>query len=369
MKSKTPRSTQGSIGHNIQRQSFTSQAPVLAWTLAPLAAPWVGQHSKLVKDKLNIVGERHDESGVYCKGLDRRRDEQLYSLSKAGGKYWQECEFRAREATKKEPEHQIPFADPFHLQVDQMYSYILKEHHFLKTFLMCGKLESARSCIVKLINLMWSLHSRLDCQQNGLYPGTTSIKGCSKVLTSLIVLQNQGSIIRQTIHQLKNAAEAQTYEQTTQFQAFYQELTNLCQSNQDWIAKYDIPRPKDITRQNINEIIMKVVLERSLAIHKVAEQRGQTTRGVWKIGEDHVQDIKRLGLASTHYNLVTREEFNREFLLEYPKAGYFVEEPYKSLCNKIGLTSHQDLAKKAKRFGFARLLTKRTKKKRQKVMM
>jgi hypothetical protein len=51
---------------------------------------------------------------------------------------------------------------------------------------------------------------------------------------------------------------------------------------------------------------------RSKAMHDAAETRSNTV-GVWKIGQSHVNDIKRTMPGQPTYNLMTEDEFNDEY--------------------------------------------------------
>lgn len=261
--------------------------------------------SKLEKDKLNVVGEQHLESG-------KRREQEIKYVKTVMGEqagYWTESEFTAEGDTD--------FGDPKHLRL----AFLLKR---LRDFIIPRIYTSLELSIA-------------EKKTNGGIRQLERLKtGMETALDDyLTLIQNENKIILKLINQKKYPLAG--YIGQSEFVAWAAKLIDLIQSliagikkTEDYLnlddSKRDVSSLKKLAG-SLNDTLFDIGYfasksinqdlkgqqdfsgQRSRKMHEAANKTYQKP-GVWKIGQVHVDDIKKEFKASDRqYGLMDRSEF------------------------------------------------------------
>ncbi|MBO1350442.1 MAG: DUF4157 domain-containing protein [Hormoscilla sp. GUM202] len=280
-----------------EREIFveTAQPPRSdARTTQPVAK--VIQKKDLATNKLNVAGENHKESGK------RRKDEREYAVARTGGVYVQEGEFRTRKWYFFGSDR---LGDPLMLRVEMLLA-ILKEKTLVEILTPFGNQTvpntfTGPEMTSVSIETLWDIYKKELGNQ------------IREIGTAL-------SLAIEEKAERESAAKAvDVYKQLTDLEellkkAVVQDVnTTIIPAVQSIIKTYakDVLKLSDIRPEN------KVSEMRSKAMHEAAADnaarklKGQ--KGVWKVGDAHIPEIKTLH-KSEDYEILTREEFNAGFV-------------------------------------------------------
>ncbi len=308
----------------------------------------------LATDKLNVVGEEHNES------RERREKEEEYVLEYMGlPNYWREEQFRARYRTPEEEREaltsdsysdQRPYADPFVLRFSQdiltvelIVSYIYetleeieerqREEEFLEAevkewFAPNEKIEkSIDNLAVALDNLEsaqdgFELTAEEKIEFLGLREHIQKIKqswlDAMGSLYDIIPINLIKDIIPNSMkgdHEFRPSGQPngdKIENANRRVEAFDVSVKNL----KDALAKSPLKISLDTTSEEEEagiDIVDKISERRAIHMHEAANTQ-YNLKGVWKIGRDHVEEIKELyrekKIDKIKYNLVTQDDFN-----------------------------------------------------------
>jgi len=265
------------------------------------------QLASLVKDRLNVAGENHDESNI------RRQRERDVALVKTGsGNYWQENQF-TKTAESKEP------ADPYELRYEQILQFGLtfpfstlaavKKEEYLEHLMYDDAIIEA---IEKALATFYADDLEAYGQEIEMYGDRTMravwIAGLRRVIL------HHCSRVKGFV---KDFREKSTSEEDIFVSIDYVKVEQL--------MKESAPLDKSLNEiieglNELNKALLKakedfdlgsrdVSLERSEVMHKIAQTRADSL-GLWKVGEEHADDMKHK--EERQYNLLSRSEFNDE---------------------------------------------------------
>lgn len=238
----------------------------------------------LSSDRLNVIGEEHLESGR------RRHGEELIARSIAKGGYWQEHEF----INEDDSGNRI-VGDPWDLRVKQNLTY-----------------------------LKMAVLPKIEKENNAITQGVYSFQ-LTEVMSDLY---GEIHIIESEYrhHAAENAPE-KTFEEIKTSDSYYKLLTEAL-NNTKKIHKYSdehLTVDEKITSlmkgliENVTEIytskladsddFTSIRKERSEKMH-ISAEKFYRIKGIWKIGDDHLVDIKETKDAFK-YNLIRIDSFNK----------------------------------------------------------
>jgi hypothetical protein len=269
---------------------------------------------KVEADKLNVVGEHHDESG------DRREVEK--ALLKSFGPYWEENQLTY------EVGNQTRQGDNLELLV--IHSLMILSSH--------------------MASLEWWVNNAVQVLDNNLYPLQDMVKKDVPTIKKRIdkaleeteelklalneldksdwpdeALLNGATEVRMYFEESLEEYKDDIEDAEQKHEDMPDTLHNLLGSARAWrdgIAQllathgYDVKavQPSPEEKKSANALLEKqVVGERSLHMWMSAVQaaeQGHVT-GVWKVGEEHLADM--LGETHAGVTLTTREEFNKDY--------------------------------------------------------
>lgn len=309
------------IGAQAMQMKTMSTSKPLQKLSSPSSSAQLVAQCVLKKDVLNVVGENHTESegdiqmklrGITTK-KSRRGVERTYCKKKATGGYWQEMQFRAADTPvgQSANEAKIPFADPFVGRFDQALTFF---EDSLLTLRDENKDDTKKTAALKTIRNfsghLSAMLTRIEKDKDGFELSDLE-KGKYKSFEESI------EYIRENIYKVRIYLFEGKHSYAKEYQKFQENLEQLIAFGR-LDQKYAYPSQSNLSPEELNKEMMdQVTLERSEEMHQVANERHQT-KGVWKIGEHHVEDIKKLK-RPTQYNLVTLDEFNAEFNAKYPQ--------------------------------------------------
>ena len=279
------------------------------------------QLKKLVKDKLNVVGENHAESG-------QRRDAEIaLGAREAGGKYYKESEFKARPRTFGEAvfgestTKPRAFADPLHLRIAHRVQFLSQFNMFhniipdwdisdvpesgrIKT-LGTQFIDESKSNILELKEL---ISEALKNEEKDSYDDTQI------AFLNTIRTLNLSIIIPEFI-KLKNA-----WAVITPGVALTATVTGPAGLYKKGVEDM-LVEANGLGGNNLDETRIK----RSTAMDTVSTSR-KNDYGIWKIGDAHYGDIQ--GGGAKEYNLISKDEFNTEYKeLPILLGGIMVPQP------------------------------------------
>jgi hypothetical protein len=265
------------------------------------------QLKKLVNNKLNVVGEDHDESGK------RRDEEKAVSSRDAGGKYWTEGEFRARPRSFGEAlfgessDEGRAFADPLYLRIAHRVQFLGKFNLLDKTLDAWdqGSEDKGKEVIALGTQVLAGMETQLiemrtliglalkneeknsytDKQAELLNAINTELKGV--VIPKFLKLEEAWK----TIVPL-NALPKAAVDLEKEFHAGVDSLMKDAEA----LGGTDLGKTREL---------------RSQAMDQSGTAR-KTDKGVWKIGDAHFGDIEQM-VGRKEYNLISRQEFNDEY--------------------------------------------------------
>jgi hypothetical protein len=284
------------------------------------------QKKALNSGVLNVAGENHEKSDEF------RTWEDKYTRDKTGGSYWQEDEFKINipKPDGKAEETVSVFGDP-------------------KIFQMANTIQFNTKALLDITNFLTRLQ-KVKATRFNLPLSRTQIFGIYKLIKMhLPKLKAFGGLYKK----LKPQAQAEVIERPDfkeicdsyiEFgDEFYdvfvagieQWVTNNGELNENeanaeqlnLAAEVGISfiitgnklidkmfKKADVSAQENQEFVERVILGRSNAMHQ-AGTKGKALKGVWKIGNLHVKDIKEEILKDTHadYELMTEDEFFEDF--------------------------------------------------------
>ncbi len=361
----------GFLGNSIQTQETKSTSEVVPHNYAFNTVQRIGSDTEvatqadktpLVKDRLNVVGEDHIESGREI----RRRCEKSYTAQYSGSSsYWLEHEFRVRGKTFSEKvrsrfhgSDKRPTADPFKLRFLQ--KMVLIEQYGIPNLLGSFEIinrakqigESERKTLTEELtkyfdaliedmtgdiyaSLRWL--EQLSQGKDGFElsqedktkfleykPNLDNIKNqyIMAMITLFIKAENN---LPEYFNEFIIHEEKKFFKKNKPKNKLHIEARNNVDNAREIVQRLEvttkaiidslksqlkIENPLDFTAEKIIEM-------RSISMHEAAKNRWEK-KGVWKIGDFHVEDIKKLFPSDIKYNLVTREEFNKHFYTKYP---------------------------------------------------
>ena len=261
------------------------------------------QQKPLVRDKLNIVGERHDESDP------RRTEEAAYTKKFLGAEseYFRETGFKQNRWLGNPT-----WGDPAILRAESLIARLT--HQVFPVLIRCIEAVSEQEVLQIEGNLMTAGEAWVGFRK----AASNLIKEVQDEFARALQGEEEGKVTKDALRWMDvGLAYFRDGIQNTQWSERVKWKTDLfsigTSFNRYFGDSSKVVRTKD-----------QVDLDRSKAMHSLAFEnaesfRGDRVVGVWKVGEAHIQEIKNiLGPNPTAYNLMTREEFNEDFYLEYP---------------------------------------------------
>jgi hypothetical protein len=258
----------------------------------------------LVTDRLNVIGENHIEDA------DNLENEKKVSTAMAGGGYWDELTFMTTAGITGGGTKEIT-ADPPTLQ---FLSKIDAVKNLTKEF--SGAFGSKRHAIFaikahvikpKIDGLITKAKNNFDNLKDLTSPGVLTSGEFGRIEPRLKALED----LQTALTELASVyADGKDYTSTDKV---------LIKTKYDAIVT---------AREKMTEDMMPesdLHLLRSKAMHEAAQQQAGK-KGIWKIGDLHVNEIKAIPGAEPRYNLITREEFYRDIIPAAKAAGVWIEE-------------------------------------------
>ncbi|OJJ16775.1 hypothetical protein BKI52_33255 [marine bacterium AO1-C] len=278
----------------MQAKTLESGKPLQQLPAQSSSTQLVAQCNGLVKDRLNVVGETHDESNA------RRVEEKAFCKEQTGSSnYWGENQFRAKHSYTNS---KVPFADPFVLRIDQFISFAIQYCEEMKesakewkSNLAMGKLSSVYMALKGLKDTL----KLMDDKQDGFELSTTQ-------KSEYAPLKQE---IDDNMHLIASVnASVKEYQYDEEKLESFVKGDGLFLEFEAWLNSLtDFRDLKDLYgKQEFSELSREISQQRSEAMHEAANRRNKA-KGVWKIGEKHRQDLE--GKADKKYNLVSKEEF------------------------------------------------------------
>lgn len=288
---------------------FGDAVPHLSAAPMQCKANVVQMVTPLVTDKLNVVGENHDETEVR---LDR---EKRYTAAHAGAsKYWSESEFRVRAYSAWHDfwHDKRAFADPFELRFNNAQQFLSENARII------GQQGNANNNSVKarddlnvqqkfISNLWINLYNLssgfIDAQADGFeVPAKrrTEMLGYRQQIKNIAVTWQAARVALATAR--GDEKPPAVFDWTDGGVAVTSEANpraNFVQSVADLSAL-------NIVARTVNELSQ----DRSAAMHVAANNR-HTELGVWKVGDEHRRDMARY--QGIQYNLVSLAAFNADY--------------------------------------------------------
>ncbi|MBK6265254.1 hypothetical protein JKA74_09400 [Marivirga sp. S37H4] len=252
--------------------------------------PEVVQLKKLANDKLNVVGENHDES------KERRDLEISFSKSKTGGEYWEEHDFKPEQGK---------FGDnPFLLLLGTSSNTL---GNFEPAFIIFNneiKNKGEQQAVSKFIE-----------------------DGVILLEKSLVLMKDHSLKFYPILSGEEKISIGHAYLKTkTIMIPFAKELKNRLKhfaDNSDTTEEEKQRGLQDISRISRFIIQQLKTISENLSFDEVAEKRSdhmnqiantyKHLKGVWKVGQKHVDDINKKDDITPDYSLISQNEFNAEY--------------------------------------------------------
>lgn len=268
----------------------------------------VTQFAVLVRDKLNIAGERHPESNA------RRDVERQVALAKTGSaNYWREGEF-TESANSQQP------ADPYVLR----YEFVLKQALTLPIPALAAhtKEEYLNELAFGDVNFLTEIENAMSqfyADDLEVYGQKIEMYGARTARA--VWLAGLRRVINHHCGKAKGLIAEFTQKSTTVDGMFssvdvgkMEEMVRASKplaSSLDEIIEGLDQMEKALIRAQIdfNLDARDVSSERSHAMHLVGQARAGE-KGLWKVGEKHAADM--MGIGGKNYNLLSRADFNGE---------------------------------------------------------
>ena len=267
---------------------------------APAAGGAILQQKALAAGKLNVVGEYHPESNP------RRAKERQYATEKTGGIYQTEGEFKAASSIVGDAK----LGDPMLLRVEMLLA--IQKEKVLPSFLTpisLGNLPPALG-----LPASTSLDVAWDQLKGALKPQLEEI--------ALAMVYASREVAEQ--------ADAQNAERAhTELTALINLFSGTVSAD---VVTVVIPRLNTIIGAFASDVLglgdiraeAAVSALRSSAMQSAAATNAQRwvgkKKGVWKVGDSHIDEI-RAEKTGSDYELLSKDEFNADFgpwLLQNP---------------------------------------------------
>lgn len=254
-------------------QKMADEKTVQKSNESPLSPTTLAKSDYIKNDQLNVVGEDHPESDA----AERRDTERDIAQKHAKGEYWLEDEFKDSEGEHGD--------DPV-FRFQQIWTYCLVRWKEIIDLFENNKIgqNSSNADFEK------DVQDRIDDKFSEIKRMYNQILENHPKINEE---QSRGIIIEEAFTLLINNADKKelNYEQITQaneeIQAFVHDNGILDESFED------------------------VQLTRSSVMMEAAN-RSYETKGIWKVGQNHIEDINEL-TGEKKFNIVGLEEFNSEF--------------------------------------------------------
>lgn len=233
--------------------------------------------SILSKSKLNVVGENHTISG------DRRAKEIVFCRETTGSSnYWLENEFKDKNTGKP--------ADPCDLimlqYIDLIEPIILETRS--KTFVGSSQFGQLNKHLTSMI-------TNFETQRQYFQNLQEDIAAFSKDIAALKQINNNV----QEINKAQSLpADDDILSIINQIDEHIQSIKRIIQTQQ-----LDLPTGSD-----------NILKARSTSMHRAARESNE--KGVWKVGDFHINDIKKEKkfAKEINYNLIDEKSFDEEYL-------------------------------------------------------
>ena len=258
----------------------------------------------LVDTKLNVVGENHAETE------GRLKEEKEYCHRKTGSdNYWDEAAFLYRPQVGAVP----TFGDPVEQRALQAAAGLV---YFAENKILPAAEQAVASN--GFISQEGNEGANLFMQKGQYLDEETEQykkywEQAYKASSWREFDQARVGYIGK-FQDLFRIAKKQSEKQTrSQDLAALRELTNRLREHWTrWRTAADSKNVRGGLERVVEGVDKGVSMERSIYMDEAAKGWGRTLRGVWKIGEHHVQDILDYRQAEpVEYNLVNRASFNK----------------------------------------------------------
>lgn len=290
-------------------------APALPAQLAEMpirsgVSQQVIQRAELARDKLNVAGELHGESGP------RRADEAAYSARVTAGGYWREAQFKASPGSPLA-------ADPFELRAKHLIAFaneaklgawLEQEPVTLAKQLFAGSLTI--DDIAKILDI-WRPDELIFYKDH--VPADLFKAYENTLITDAPTFEKCFRNAREALSLFKRNASRETAKL----------LVDAADSIQLMFGTLDLHIKYLVHRFNIGSV-SDISLERSERMHEAANAQSGTL-GVWKVGEKHAEHMASFG--GNNYELLSRIEFN---------AGYNLFIARRTALGKISAVANGD---------------------------
>jgi hypothetical protein len=257
-------------------------------TTAREGVPGVVQRAELANDKLNVAGEFHDISGA------RRPSEIAYSAAMTGGRYWQEHEFTVGG---------LP-ADDFVLRAKNLIAYAKRANlgFWLKTdtyTLVLGLISGKVTVDTLGMPLTLFRPGELEMYKDHI-PSDIYQRYGNTLLTDRGTLEKSIGTVKSALTEYLATRSSQWKGVLDDAVGAYQILFGILEMQVDQVME-----ALDIISTD------EVSLARSRKMHAAANTSA-ATKGLWKVGNKHTQDMATMNPKAYNHMLVA--DFN---------VGYF----------------------------------------------
>jgi hypothetical protein len=284
------------------------------------------QRKPLNSGVLNMAGENHDKSDEF------RIWEAEYTKEKTHGTYWQEDEFKVNKPkTDVEEETVSVFGDPKILQMVNIIQLNTKD--LLDVVIFLGRLQKVKATrfnlplsrtlvfsnykLIKLhlpkMKAFGNVYKKLKPQAQKELPKRPEYKKACDLYIQFGDKFYDGFVagidqwISDTSKLNENEANAEQLNK-----AAADGISFISMGNQLIVMMFE----KELVSAEENQQLLDgVIFARSEAMHNAATE-GKNVKGVWKVGNTHVKDIKDGGMlksVSPDYELMTEDEFLTDF--------------------------------------------------------
>ncbi|MBU3032091.1 hypothetical protein [Paracoccus marinaquae] len=292
-------------------KATVTRSPASAATTPPL------QPKLLSKDRLNVVGEHHDESRA------NETTEREIAQSEAGGGYWTEAEFRFHPLGILENDAGNTGsvqADPHIYRIAHRTQYMKKHASILKTFsVTVGKLlllptpmnlkfehgyKPTLNASLRFINGIMDEFEQIEIELNAL-SGTDAqeMEFMQEHANFIELLKARLPVLMENWRGARDAVEALFEDKMNEalWRDVKQKVDSLLDAGVD-----EVVAAGEADFGNEQAIMQK----RNIVMNTAAKLRS-TEQGVWKIGDEHARDIMGRG-KDLPYNLMDRDDFYKE---------------------------------------------------------
>lgn len=263
----------------------------------------VVQRKELSAAKLNVAGEEHGESG------SRRASEREYAADKGVNSYWQEGEFTYMpQATLPWETPKETHGDPFMLRAEYLLALLDEKHgeRLLNQFAL-GNIPAVSNLLGSSLAEAWKKYCS-DWLVDAVWEPAVALARASRSEGEqekaagfrphydLLMDLKQKVQERQNITDpaLIKAAASQTMQAIKHVRS---EFTNSYLIG----GFFRRNRPEDVISRDRSDAMLKAAKE-------------SRKRGLWKIGDSHVSDIRaKAEIETAEYRLMSRTEFNEDY--------------------------------------------------------